>query len=250
MAPGKVVNEPKVPFASGFISWPALHNSRAEYNSPSLLSHEPKLDHIWKRERYTFLFSNCWKIVKWVTCGLLIVLLYLCHYLIKPNQTINSAQINNMGEELQQAEVTFKERLETIAVSAKDDTERKEFTKEIDGIVKLFSRFLKNRKRVIDWGKIKPPPADMVVNYGNIPTCPEDRMQELGKKLVVLKLNGGLGTTMGCTGPKSAIEVRNDLTFLDLTVQQIKVCERKYCTQKCHLFLIIILIGIKRHSQD
>lgn len=127
-----------------------------------------------------------------------------------------------MAEELQQAEATFKSRLEGIAASAKDETERKEFSKEIDGIVKLFSRFLKNRKRVIDWGKIKPPPADMVVGYGNIPTCPDARMQELGKKLVVLKLNGGLGTTMGCTGPKSAIEVRNDLTFLDLTVQQIK----------------------------
>jgi len=127
-----------------------------------------------------------------------------------------------MGEELQQAEATFKAKLDAIAASSKDETERKEFSKEVDGIVKLFSRFLKNRKRVIDWGKIKPPPADMVVNYGNIPNCPDDRMQELGKKLVVLKLNGGLGTTMGCTGPKSAIEVRNDLTFLDLTVQQIR----------------------------
>ena len=44
-------------------------------------------------------------------------------------------------------------------------------------------------------------------------------------KLVVLKLNGGLGTSMGCTGPKSLISVRNELTFLDLTVQQIEVSE-------------------------
>lgn len=41
---------------------------------------------------------------------------------------------------------------------------------------------------------------------------------------MVLKLNGGLGTTMGCTGPKSVITVRNDLTFLDMQVQQIEVC--------------------------
>ena len=34
---------------------------------------------------------------------------------------------------------------------------------------------------------------------------------------------GGLGTTMGCVGPKSAIEVRNNMTFLDLTVRQIEV---------------------------
>lgn len=42
-------------------------------------------------------------------------------------------------------------------------------------------------------------------------------------KLVVVKLNGGLGTSMGCHGPKSVIPVRSDLTFLDLTVQQIEV---------------------------
>ena len=36
-------------------------------------------------------------------------------------------------------------------------------------------------------------------------------------KLAVLKLNGGLGTSMGCVGPKSVISVRNDLTFLDLS---------------------------------
>lgn len=46
-------------------------------------------------------------------------------------------------------------------------------------------------------------------------------------KLVVVKLNGGLGTSMGCKGPKSVIQVRNDLTFLDLTVQQIEVSIKK-----------------------
>ena len=41
------------------------------------------------------------------------------------------------------------------------------------------------------------------------------------QKLAVVKLNGGLGTSMGCKGPKSIIPIRNDLTFLDLTVQQV-----------------------------
>jgi len=47
-------------------------------------------------------------------------------------------------------------------------------------------------------------------------------------KLVVVKLNGGLGTSMGCSGPKSVIPVRSDLTFLDLTVQQIEYLNKKY----------------------
>lgn len=41
-------------------------------------------------------------------------------------------------------------------------------------------------------------------------------------------MNGGLGTSMGCSGPKSVIPVRNDLTFLDLTVQQIESLNKTY----------------------
>lgn len=51
---------------------------------------------------------------------------------------------------------------------------------------------------------------------------PENVADSLNK-LVVVKLNGGLGTSMGCKGPKSLISVRNENTFLDLTVQQIEV---------------------------
>jgi UTP--glucose-1-phosphate uridylyltransferase len=40
-------------------------------------------------------------------------------------------------------------------------------------------------------------------------------------KLAVCKVNGGLGTSMGCVGPKSAIPVRGGQTFLDLTVAQV-----------------------------
>jgi hypothetical protein len=52
---------------------------------------------------------------------------------------------------------------------------------------------------------------------------PTDKSSDALNKLAVVKLNGGLGTTMGCVGPKSAIEVRDGLTFLDLTVKQIEV---------------------------
>jgi UTP--glucose-1-phosphate uridylyltransferase len=38
---------------------------------------------------------------------------------------------------------------------------------------------------------------------------------------VVLKLNGGLGTSMGMTRAKSLLEVKNGLTFLDLIVRQV-----------------------------
>ena len=53
-------------------------------------------------------------------------------------------------------------------------------------------------------------------------------MRAMLDKLIVIKLNGGLGTSMGCKGPKSVIPVRNDLTFLDLTVQQIEHLNQKF----------------------
>ncbi len=37
---------------------------------------------------------------------------------------------------------------------------------------------------------------------------------------VMIKLNGGLGTTMGMQGPKSLLKVRGDLTFLDIIARQ------------------------------
>ena len=59
--------------------------------------------------------------------------------------------------------------------------------------------------------------------------CPSrEEIKSMLDKLVVVKLNGGLGTSMGCKGPKSIIQVRSDLSFLDLTVQQIEHLNKTY----------------------
>lgn len=47
-------------------------------------------------------------------------------------------------------------------------------------------------------------------------------------RAVVIKLNGGLGTTMGMSGPKSLIQVKDDFTFLDIIVHQIVYLRRQY----------------------
>jgi UTP--glucose-1-phosphate uridylyltransferase len=44
----------------------------------------------------------------------------------------------------------------------------------------------------------------------------------------VIKLNGGLGTSMGVTGPKSALPVLAGLTFLDVIARQILALRNKY----------------------
>jgi UTP--glucose-1-phosphate uridylyltransferase len=45
--------------------------------------------------------------------------------------------------------------------------------------------------------------------------------EEVLDRVVVLKLNGGLGTSMGMTGPKSLLEVKDGLSFLDIIVRQV-----------------------------
>ncbi|KAJ0507171.1 putative UTP--glucose-1-phosphate uridylyltransferase [Helianthus annuus] len=55
----------------------------------------------------------------------------------------------------------------------------------------------------VEWSKIQTPTDKIVVPYDTLSNVPEDagETKSLLDKLVVLKLNGGLGTTMGCTGP-------------------------------------------------
>ncbi len=60
-------------------------------------------------------------------------------------------------------------------------------------------------------------PARGIADADELP----DGGEELLDQAVVLKLNGGLGTSMGMTGPKSLIEAREGQTFLDVTVQQV-----------------------------
>ena len=44
----------------------------------------------------------------------------------------------------------------------------------------------------------------------------------------MLKLNGGLGTSMGLEKAKSLLEVKDGKTFLDLIAEQIKYTRQKH----------------------
>ncbi|MEA3435096.1 MAG: UTP--glucose-1-phosphate uridylyltransferase, partial [Thermodesulfobacteriota bacterium] len=51
--------------------------------------------------------------------------------------------------------------------------------------------------------------------------------KEAFKHAVRITLNGGLGTSMGLTGPKSLIEVKDGKTFLEIILQQAQQCNVK-----------------------
>nr|QBH73764.1 UTP-glucose-1-phosphate uridylyltransferase 2 [Aphelinus abdominalis] len=97
-----------------------------------------------------------------------------------------------------------------------------------DGFKRLFERFLEDSGTSLNWDHIQKLPEGAIKDYDNLPDPGPEEIKELLSKLVVVKLNGGLGTSMGCHGPKSVISVRNGLTFLDLTVQQIENLNKTY----------------------
>src|ERR687897_440264 len=80
--------------------------------------------------------------------------------------------------------------------------------------------------RQLEAGETGMVPESEIEPVGELPSSEE--LPESGEdaaavldRAVVIKLNGGLGTSMGMTGPKSLLEVKQGLTFLDITVRQI-----------------------------
>ncbi|SCU97516.1 LAMI_0F10374g1_1 [Lachancea mirantina] len=118
--------------------------------------------------------------------------------------------------------------LNKLSDSVEDAEKRAKLENELDSFFTLFRRYLveKASGTTLDWDKIRSPNPDEVVDYSTIQQQPAN-VANLAK-LAVLKLNGGLGTSMGCVGPKSVIEVRDGNTFLDLSVRQIEFLNRQY----------------------
>ncbi|GAA6024228.1 hypothetical protein JCM8202_001438 [Rhodotorula sphaerocarpa] len=115
----------------------------------------------------------------------------------------------------------MRNELNNMIQNIDDPDYKKAFEAEMQSFFILFNRYLAERAKgqKIDWDKIQPPSPEQIVPYADLPEVSDPSLLD---KLAVLKLNGGLGTTMGCVGPKSIIEVREGMTFLDLSVRQIE----------------------------
>jgi len=128
------------------------------------------------------------------------------------------------------AQTALRAELDKIAMTAPIE-KRENVINDFEGFQKLFQTFLLKAGPSIEWDKIQQPPQGSIKKYDFVSSVDlRASAKDLLSKLVVVKLNGGLGTSMGCTGPKSLISVRSGLTFLDLTVKQIELLNRKYDT--------------------
>ncbi|KAK7941038.1 UTP-glucose-1-phosphate uridylyltransferase [Apiospora aurea] len=127
------------------------------------------------------------------------------------------------------AAAQMRNSLTELAETVKDPEEKKLFETEMDNFFSLFRRYLneKSKGNAVDWDRIAPPAQGQVVDYEDLANSESVNFLN---KLAVLKLNGGLGTSMGCVGPKSVIEVRDGMSFLDLSVRQVEYLNRTYDT--------------------
>lgn len=158
-----------------------------------------------------------------------------------PNGTsMNSQSLQDFQGVMDKSAVDVVEsKLSKMNAAASDDLSKMR-PDELKGFLELYNRYMVGRstKQQIKWDLIEQPSENMIQKYGTLPNPAAGEESSLLGKLAVLKLNGGLGTSMGCKGPKSVIEVRGDTTFLDLIVQQIEHLNKKYPEANVPLLLM------------
>lgn len=104
----------------------------------------------------------------------------------------------------------FEEKMESAGIS----------TAAIKAFSRCYQALVTNHSGMIPETDIRP--ADQVEEWEEIigSTSPADK--GLISQCVCIKLNGGLGTSMGLQKAKSLLKVKGEDTFLDLIVKQVK----------------------------
>jgi UTP--glucose-1-phosphate uridylyltransferase len=113
-------------------------------------------------------------------------------------------------------------------------------------VTELFRRAY-DRLRGGETGKVSSAEIDVVqdvTEFGDLARYHDAGVAALGSA-VVIKLNGGLGTTMGLTQAKSLLPVKGDLTFLDVIVRQVLHLRRAHDAR-----LPLVLMNSFRTRED
>ena len=71
-------------------------------------------------------------------------------------------------------------------------------------------------------------PLEDLPRLEDLPEPGAERARELLDQLAVIKLNGGLGTSMGLSGPKSLLTIKPDTSFLDVIATQVLALRERH----------------------
>ncbi|MFQ5482123.1 MAG: UTP--glucose-1-phosphate uridylyltransferase [Nitrospinaceae bacterium] len=90
------------------------------------------------------------------------------------------------------------------------------------GFLRLLQGYRTGSTKIQEWESLASPDPFHLPAYETLPDPAPDWLAAGFSRLVVLKLNGGLGTGMGCSAPKSSIPVKGGQSFMDLILRQMK----------------------------
>lgn len=91
----------------------------------------------------------------------------------------------------------------------------------IRGFRHYYSLLAEGTTGVIRDEDIEPLSSGALTQYARTEEYREAGAEAMGKA-VTIKLNGGLGTSMGLDGPKCLLEAREGMTFLDIAIRQAR----------------------------
>jgi UTP--glucose-1-phosphate uridylyltransferase len=76
-------------------------------------------------------------------------------------------------------------------------------------------------------GEVLEPVQDLP-RLDELPSPPPGHARDVLDRLVIVKLNGGLGTSMGLEGPKSTLEVKPGANFLEVLARQVLALRERH----------------------
>lgn len=98
-------------------------------------------------------------------------------------------------------------------------------------------RYVDGDHGIFQWQDVEAVEMSAFEHYETLPVPDADEGKRLCRHSAIGKLNGGLGTSMGCSGAKSLLSVRENRTFLDHCLDQIQHVNHRY---DCHLPLVLM----------
>jgi UTP--glucose-1-phosphate uridylyltransferase len=99
-----------------------------------------------------------------------------------------------------------------------------------EAAIEMFTRFYEQlaegKGAIIPESDLDPVKPDEIEDLEGLRRYEAKGFEAL-KRTVIIKLNGGLGTTMGLRGPKSLIRTKKGLSFLDISIGQAERLSRR-----------------------
>jgi UTP--glucose-1-phosphate uridylyltransferase len=105
-----------------------------------------------------------------------------------------------------------------------------------EGVADEAIRAFEHYYRQLEAGETGLLPEDSIEPVTDLPALDElpedpDAEREALQHAIVLRLNGGLGTSMGLSGAKSLLEAKDGLSFLDVIARQVLALRREHDAQ-------------------